>query len=247
MKKIIVFNIWLWLAAGGVLAGPADDLFTGRVEATLARGGEVQTIIYTAGTNCLRIERGETDHPYARNLINRQTGEITLLFPHNRSYVVLKPAGEGAPAQPGMPGLPPSMPPMGGAAGAMPMMPVPQEPPKLTATGEETNLLGYACRRYELKQPGEVMEIWAATTNVPFARWLPNQPPRFGPPMLEEQWSGLVAAQKLFPVQAVLRFENGREGLRYQVKSVRPQPPAALAGGLFLPPEDYLRLEPLPF
>jgi hypothetical protein len=64
--------------------------FEGRISATLTRGGETQTLLYTAATNQLRIERRETDHPYARDIVDRETGAVTLVFPHNRSFVRLK-------------------------------------------------------------------------------------------------------------------------------------------------------------
>jgi hypothetical protein len=294
--------------------------FEGRIQAALVRGGETQTWLYTVSTNMLRIERGETDRPHARNLVNLQTGERTLVFPHNRSFVRLKsgtgvapippdlgtegqpgslphplPPGigpqtpgpvvigptnlPGAPAPPTMPalpampqppaGLPPGVGPQpGGLPGAglgmpamppMPMMPMGVEPLELKATGQTTNLLGYACARYELRQRGEVMEIWATDKLLPFEPWQPNQPPRFGPRMLEEQWGELLRARKLFPLLAVLRFETpalsgetnapvaGPERLRFEVRSIRAEKIEDKDGTLFSPPSDYHEVQPLPF
>jgi hypothetical protein len=206
--------------------------FEGHITASQNRNGDIQTIFYTFGTNALRIERGETNRPHARNLIALDTGAVTLLFPHNRSFVRLAAsAGNNSPAQmPGMPAMPnvpgpppgigpqagatpgaPSMPGMPGM-GAMPMMPMPgMDKLELKATGDKTNLLGYACIRYELKQRGEVMEIWATDQLPPYQAWQQNQPPRFGPRMIEEQWSELVRARKLFPLLAILKFDNGPE------------------------------------
>ena len=247
--------------------------FEGRLRATLTRGGEVETFLYTVGTNQLRIECGETDFPHAKNLVNLDTGAITLLFPHNRSFVRLKSEGAhmptrvpadapsagigptnlpGAPAPPTMPQMPqlPQMPAAGGgmpAMPAMPMMPMPGEALELKATDQTTNLLGYACTRYELKQRGEVMEIWATAKLMPFQPYLQNQPPRFGPRMIEEKWGELMKAKKLFPLSVVLRFENGPERLRFEVKSVTPEKIEDRAGALFQPPPDYQEIQPLPF
>jgi hypothetical protein len=55
--------------------------FEGHITASQNRNGDIQTIFYTVGTNALRIERGETNRPYARNLIALDTGAVTLLFP----------------------------------------------------------------------------------------------------------------------------------------------------------------------
>jgi hypothetical protein len=131
---------------------------------------------------------------------------------------------------------------------AMPMMPPPEmEKLELKATGDKTNLLGYACGRYEIKQRGEAMEIWATDQLLPYQPWLQNQPPRFGPQMIEEQWGELVKGKKLFPLLATLKFENGPERLRFEVKSVTPQTAEGQDAALFRPPADYQEIEPLPF
>jgi|SRR5215831_5417728 len=283
--------------------------FEGRISATLTRGSETQTLLYTVGTNQLRIERSEAERPYAKNIVSLETGAPTLLFPHNRSYIRLKDAGApapvpvrqnapfagvgpeprpeapgagalplppgrigpaspaGMPAVPPMPGLPQLPPGIGpqasgpGGAGAiatmpaMPMMPMQQI--ELKATTDTTNLLGYVCARYELKQRGEVMEIWATDQLLPFQPYLQNQPPRFGPRMMEEQWSGLLGAHKVFPLLAVLRSEApspslaggppvaGPERWRFEVKSITPE--KIIDETLFQPPPDYHELRPLPF
>jgi hypothetical protein len=268
--------------------------FEGQITAKLTRGGDTQTFCYTVGTNCVRLERGETNRPYAINLIARDTGAVTLVFPHNRSFVRLPvttspvaprfPAGLPAPAMPamsampaapvvpasmnigptnlsGMP-VPPSFPappggmpapspmPMAGLGGgmpAMPMMPMPGEPLELTATGDKTNLLGRACAKYEIKQRGQVMEIWATEEGFPFRIWQQNQPPRFGPPMIDEKWADLIRAKKLFPLLAALKFDGGGEQLRFEVTGIKLEKIKDPDGTLFQPPSDYHELEPLPF
>ena len=227
----------------------AAPAFAGRLRATLTRGGEVETYLYTIGTNCLRVERGETNWPYTVNLVNRDSGAVTLLFANNRSFVNLKPAAENPTNLPGMPAPPamPQMPAPDGQMPAMPAMPMPGETMELTATTDTTNLLGYACTRYELKARGEVLEIWATDKLLPFPPYQPNQRPRFGPRMVEEQWGGLVKDKKLFPLLAVLNFENGAECLRYEVKSVTPGKLTDEDAKLFSPPAGYQELQPLPF
>ena len=281
---------WLFLAC---LAGFETSAapFTGRITATLDRGGDQQTYLYTAGTNTARIERSNTGQPYAQNLVALDTGAVTLIYPHNRSFVRLPTASQktppamtppsstgqlppapptpgnigptnlpGIPAMPGMP-APPAIPAAGMAGGmpAMPMMPMPGETLELKATGEKTNLLGYACEKFEIRQRDEIMEIWATDQLIPFHAWQQNQPPRFGPQMIEEKWGDLVHAKKLFPLLAVLRFEMptppigtatappGSERLRFEVKTIVPKKIENLDNSLFQPPADYQELQPLPF
>ncbi len=258
-----------FLIAAAVLFRVANaGAFEGRIQATLTRGGEAQTWIYSVGTNTIRIERNETNWPYAKNLVTLNTGEVTLLFPHNNSFVHLSPASENAqlPTLPSthstsmatsigptnLPGVPshPAMPTMaasGRMMPAVPMMPMATEELELKATGETTNILGLACARYEIKQRGETMEVWATDQLIPFQCWLPNQPPRATPQMIEERWSDLLKTKKLFPLSATLRFEKGPERFRFVVTSIQAQKIEDPEGALFQVPAGYQEIEPLPF
>ena len=260
------------LTAALLAASTRAATFEGRLQATLTRGGQPANLLYTAGTNCVRVENTATNWPNPVDLLDRSSGALTLLFPNNRSFVHLPststdantsapgampmpmpppalPAGTpvtpppGAPAMPQMPQMP-AMP----AGGGMPMMPmVPMEQPELKATGETTNLLGYACARYEIKQRGETMTVWATDQLFPFQPYVQNQPHRFGPQMIEEQWAELVKAKKLFPLLATLKFDNGPEHFRFEVKAVTPQKLTDADQQLFQPPAGYMEIEPLPF
>jgi hypothetical protein len=135
--------------------------------------------------------------------------------------------------------------------GAMPAMPLPpmdmMDKVEFNATGQKTNLLGYACEKFEFRQRGEVLEIWATDTLLPFQAWLANQPHRFGPRQIEEQWPELLKARKLFPLRASLKFGNDPERLCFEVKAITPEKIEDRDGALFQPPPDYHELEPLPF
>jgi Domain of unknown function (DUF4412) len=228
--------------------------FEGRIAAALTRGGQAMALLYTAGTNCLRVEVTASDRPNPVDLLDLPSGEMTLLFPNNRSFVHLKAASENAssmprafPAMPQMPVMP-NMPAAGGTS-AMPIMPPPMmEKMELTATGNKTNLLGLACEKFQIKQRGETMEIWATAQLFPFQPYVQNQPHLSGPPMIEEQWGGLLAEKKLFPLLATLKFDNGAERYRFEVQSITPEKITSDdAAKLFQPPPDYQELRPRPF
>jgi hypothetical protein len=293
---------WIGILAGFCLL-PSAFAFEGRIAATLTRGANAEMYLYTVGTNQLRIERVETNWPYPWNLVDRDSGAVTLLFPHNRSFVRLKnpepdgppvpgapgmplpngslpqgigpqsapgspasgpapmppPPGVGLagfrspmPSPPAMPSMPPGVGPQPGGAGGMPPMPVmppmPADRAELKAMDQTTNLLGYTCTRYEFRLRGEVMEIWATDRLMAFQPYLPNQPHRFGPKMMEEQWGDLLKAKKLFPLLVILKFENGPERMRFEVKSVTPEKiKKEQAEQLFRPPPEYQEIQPLPF
>jgi hypothetical protein len=347
MRRACQFKLAVAITGCVAALAPTAFAFEGRINAVVSQGTEPTPLRYTVGTNFLRIEVTTTNWPNPVDIMDRNSGALTLLFPHNRSYVRLKSASETSSAPPGLPQMPSALPPgvgpqlrspsvpvmpnlptspgtpgnlppgigptnvpgipvppriprmperpamptapaglppgvgpqasvpgtsgatphaAGGtpalpmlmmpnppAAGgmpsmtAMPMMPMMGEAMELEATGEKTNLLGYACEKFEIKQRGETMEIWATDGLLPFQNYVRNQPPRFGPRMIEEQWAGLVTAKKLFPLRASLHFEEGAEQYRFEVQSITPQKLTEEDLKLFLPPDGYFEIQPLPF
>jgi hypothetical protein len=65
--------------------------------------------------------------------------------------------------------------------------------------------------------------------------------------MMEERWGGLLAAKKLFPLRAVLLFDNNTEHFRFEVTSVKPGKLTDENAGLFQPPPGWFEIQPLPF
>ena len=319
---------------------PSAFCFEGRINAVIIRGNQTDALLYTVGTNFLRVEMTATNWPNPVDILDRNSGELTLLFPNNRSFVRLKPVTEnssqmppgfpqmpaglppgigpqsppaglpampnmpapqgigptnlpGMPAPPPMPAMPnlppgvglqsapggpamPAMPPrpvmpnmpalppgvgpqpvpfgaMPNGAGGTPALPMPMMPPsmmqktELQDTGQKTNLLGFVCEQYEIKQRGEVMEIWATDQLFPFQPYMQNQPHRFGPRMIDQQWGDLIKAKKLFPLLATLKFENGMERYRFEVRFVTPDKLTAENEQLFQSPTNYFEIQPLPF
>jgi hypothetical protein len=281
--KLIVFTA-LITGIGVVCSASA---FEGRITVSTTRGGDAENLLYTVGTNFLRIERLETNRPYARDVFDLGSGQITLVYPHNRSFVRFSLASENVGAPPGFPQMPPP-PPMGMPSGPEPanparmptpppippipnmpapppgigpqsgpnspgmarppmIPPMPMEQVELKATGDTTNLLGYPCERYEIQQRGETMEIWATSKLLPFQPYMQNQPPRFGPRMIEEQWGGMLRNKKLFPLLAILKYQNGTERQRFEVTAIEPGKIEDKDGSLSQPPPDYNEVQPLPF
>lgn len=291
------------LAATFALQTSTLQAFEGRISAVVTQDGKTTPLLYTVGTNFWRIEVTTAEQPNTVDILERNSGQLTLLLPRNRSFVRLNPAAENTartphgfpampmppsgagpqtqpsplpaggfesgnvPERPAMPqppaGLRPGIGPQAGNRSGAAAMPNPPQMPaaegipalpmrsreqmELKATGEKTNLLGCACARYELKQRGETMEIWATDALPPFQGYVRNQPHRFGPLMIEEQWPELVKAKKLFPLRATLKFDNGSERYRFEVKSVGPDKITDEDGKLFQPPADYHEVQPLPY
>ena len=302
MKSIILIAMAVVFA---FCLPPSALCFEGRINVLMTWGNQTNALLYTVGTNFLRVEMTATNWPNPVDILDRNSGELTLLFPNNRHFVHLKavtenssqmppgfpqmpgglppgvgpqPHPRGAPAMPNLPpppgigptnlpGMPapppmpamPNMPPGVGpqsAPGAptMPAMPaMPMMPPsmmekvELQDTGQKTNLLGFACEQYEIKQRGETMEIWATDQLFPFQPYVQNQPHRFGPRMIEEQWGDLLKAKKLFPLRASLRFDNGAERFRFEVQSISPRKLTDDDAKMFQPPSGYFEIQPLPF
>jgi hypothetical protein len=254
----IILSLWIY---------PAAFAFEGRIAAVTTEGGQTNALVYTVGTNFLRVELLATNWPNPVDVVDLGSGALTLFFPNNRSFVHLKPGADdaaapasGMPMMPvppdtgpqAQPAPPPGMPnmlamPNMPAAPTMPIMPMPEEKLELRPTGEITNILGIPCQRYEMKQRREIMEIWATDQLVPYQPYVRNQRHRFGPRRMEEQWPVLLASSKLFPLLATLRYENGPERFHFEVTSVAPEKLSVADTQLFQPPSGYVEIQPLPF
>jgi hypothetical protein len=247
-----------------VAVAEREVAFEGKIDIFITRGNETTSLLYTVGENFLRIEVTGSNWPNPIDIVDLKSGGLTLVFPHNRSFMRLNPGSTGslpvasgslpdvmtkslgnqtAPPFPTPPGtLPPGVRPQP----QMPPMPMsPGEKIELKPTGKKEKILGYACQQFEIKARGETMEIWATDKLIPFQDYVRNQPSRFGPRMIEEQWAALLIAKKLFSLRATLRLENGPERFRFEVKSITPE--KIDNKELFHPPPDYSEIQPLPF
>ena len=272
MKKAHCCKSILYVAGCVAVLTQTAAAFEGRLNAVMIQGNVTNQLLYTAGTNLLRVEMTEANGLNPVDILDIHTGALTLLFPNNRSFVRLKSATEaaivGAPGfampRPVMPTMPsqPEIPPMPNrpvmpnisaapAMSSMPAMPIPMMPnvnSEFQATGQKTNILDFDCQRYELRQRGETLEIWATDQLPPFQPYLQSQPHRSDPNRMSEQWPGLLADRKLFPLRASLRRDNnGAERFSFAVQSVTPQKLTDGDARLFQPPEGYFEIQPLPF
>jgi Domain of unknown function (DUF4412) len=304
MPQQIHLGFVLGLALASALAAARAPAFEGRISASISRGGPPAGLLYTVGTNFVRVEMTDTNVLNTVDVLDRRSGTVTLLLPRNHCFIRLgseaanpsttpsdfpsmadglppgigpqtppvSPAGTtgmpGAPAWPQPPGtLPPGIGPTNFARLPAPRpfapAPVPSANPglsamrmammpagggfELRATGQKTNLLGYACDRYEIKQWGQTMEIWATDQLLPFQDYLSTQPPRAGPPMIELRWGELLSARKLFPLLASLRFANGLERYHFEVRAIMPGRLTAQDARRFEAPQGYVELPSRPF
>jgi len=251
-KSKVIFARRACTVAGSAPATPAVGV---HVSALIKQGNETNSLLYTVSTNSMRLDlaaanpnESRASFPKPVDIVDRQTGALTLLFPHNRSFVRLKPAAEN-PSRSGMPPMPLPAPGMSPPPAMPPMqtMMQPAQKQELKATGETTNLLGLACARFEIKERGQTLEIWATDKLFPYQPYVSRQTPRVGPRGIEEQWPELLNARNLFPLLAILKFEKGPERFRFEVKAITPGKPAEADAKLFQPPPSYREIEPLPF
>ena len=127
-----------------------------------------------------------------------------------------------------------------------PMMPMAEETLELKATGEKADFLGYACARYEIKQRGEIMEIWATDSLLPFQPYLQKRHSRFRSRLMEECWGDLLKTQKLFPLRVTLKSDSGSERLRFEIKTITSEKIEDRDRSLFQAPAGYHELEDSP-
>jgi len=236
----------LAVAAGllGLVAADAAP-FEGRIEVMVTRNGEPTALLYTLQPGALRIEILSATKPEPVNIVDLKTGALTLVLPHNRSFVVVK-GGRGEARLPPMPLRPASV------AGAPPMPPIPAVPAapggrlELKPTGKREKILGFDCAQFELSERGERVEVWATDALGPFREYVRQGGPHFGPRQLEEQWAEQMAANKLFPLRASLHDETSTVRFKFEVRSITPAKLTEEHQKLFHPPEGYAESPPLP-
>ena len=99
--------LWLLCFAAQMQAAEQDRKFEGTVKATLLRAGTPPTeFLFTRKDNQLRIEDAATNKPEPVNLVDLASGKLTIIFPHNSTFVQVGPTKTPAP-----PGAPPPPPP----------------------------------------------------------------------------------------------------------------------------------------
>jgi Domain of unknown function (DUF4412) len=81
--------------------------FEGTIQAELIRGSKTNMLLYTVGMNQMRIAVTSTNWPNPIDIVDLQSGQLTLVYPHNRSFVRLNPATQDASAPP--PRFPPGI------------------------------------------------------------------------------------------------------------------------------------------
>jgi hypothetical protein len=233
----------------GISAATAEP-FQGQIEAVVTRGEQSTRLLYTIGPETVRVEVVDPKTPAPVDLLDLKSGTLTLLFPHNHSFMRMKSGRVDKTSAPA-PGFPmrPSLP---GAAAApaippMPRMPAPgQQVEALKATGRKERILGFDCAQYEISERGETIAVWATVELVPFQNYRRDASPHYGPRLLEEEWAEQLAEEKIFPLRAVLHDETPNERFRFEVKSIRPAKveKAEEKEKLFRPPADYSEIQP---
>jgi hypothetical protein len=249
--------------------------FEGCITAATTRSGNVQTLVYTVVTNLVRIDNPDTNRPHASNIMDLDTGGTIILYPHNRSFVRLKhpdpgnlgPGSDPTTATPTLllpnsqaiqkssttpPGLESDRLPTAAGRAAMavttPLRPLRHEKIDVKLTNDTTNLLGFACTRYQLSRRAEVMDVWATDALFPFQPYIPTQPHHFGSWTLEDEWGDEMKSRKLFPLMAVSKLENGPEKMRFEVKSITSKRiKKEDAEIIFQPSVGYEEAKPLSF
>src|SRR5271154_5222655 len=92
--EIMKTNLFIAPIVSSLVIGHSSFAFEGRITATVTRGNQADALLYTVGTNFLRVEMTVTNWPNPVDILDRNSGELTLLFLNNRSFVRLKPAAD---------------------------------------------------------------------------------------------------------------------------------------------------------
>ena len=254
--------LFLFLAGASLV----NAAFEGRIDLVTTAAGQAQNLRYRVTPNSVRVELRETNYPHPVNLLDRQTQELQLIFPANRSWISLPSAARPSTmsaaaattairqplaAAPGnrMPlrSLPPGIGPQSPAFPPRPSVGAAEPTLELHATGDRTNLCGYACERFESLQAGEILEVWATDQLVPYLPYRRSEPLRMKIQPLAERWPALLAARNLFPLRLAIHSVAGPETYRLEAREIVSGPAPTSEAGLFRPPPDYRQLAPSHF
>ena len=92
-----------------VCATDKDNNFEGTLTATETRDGVAMQFLYSRKGDKLRIEPGDKSKPEAVNIVDLAAKRLTIVYPHNSTFVVVDLTKTPAPS--GAPNLPPGFPP----------------------------------------------------------------------------------------------------------------------------------------
>ena len=223
----------------------AEPAFEGTISATYARGGEANksNVVFTRQGNGLRIEN-TTNKLEPVNIFDLAANRLTIIYPHNTTYVVSDLRKSSLSREARMPAMPLNNIAVGAAGSAMP--PIPPIPgqsgaSELKKTEQTKKIQGLDCALYVIENRGEKFEIWATGDAALFPFHLIERDAvngRFGPRMLEEEWVELLRAKSLFPLEASLRMNDVKtEQLSFKIDKIEKRKTAEDAP--FRPPEGY--------
>jgi hypothetical protein len=190
-------------------------------------------LLYTVGENLLRIDVTGSDRPNPIDIVDLKSGAKTLVFPHNRSFVRLKPASESreagtAASAPAMPTPPPGIGPQAQPNSAIAGRP--GAPPFPTPPGGLPPGIGPQSR------PGEAAPGFPTMPPMPGrpeGAGIPSMPPMpMMPPMMSEKIELKPTGKK----EKILGFECQQ----YEIKQ-RGETMEIWATDKLLPFQPYVR------
>jgi Domain of unknown function (DUF4412) len=232
-------------AALSSIAG-AEPAFEGTINATYMRGREADksTVLFTRQGGRVRIEN-TTNKLEPINILDLATSRLTIVYPHNTTFVVADLAKNSGdipmPATPQMPNHA-----IAGAVGmGVPQMPPVPGPPgqtELKKTDQTKKIQGFDCTLYVIENRGEKFEIWATGDAALFPFHLIERDgirARFGPRTLEEQWIEVLRNNSLFPLEASLRMTNDAKTEQLSFKIDKIEKRKIADDSAFRPPEEY--------
>jgi hypothetical protein len=107
-SNFIILEIFFCLLVSGSHGSETDNKFQGTLSATLIRGGTQVSFVFTRKGDLLRIENA-TNKLEPINVVDLATNKLTIVYPHNTSFVVIDLAKKPV-SRPGAPPLPPGFP-----------------------------------------------------------------------------------------------------------------------------------------
>lgn len=120
---------------------------------------------------------------------------------------------------------------------------------ELKKTEKTRKILGLECTLYQVTDRGQTFDVWAMSDSSLFPFQMLERRShrlRFGQPTIEEQWPELLRKEALFPLEATLGNEAGKQDrLSFKIEKIEKR--EIKDRKLFEPPEGYQQLQPAQF
>ncbi len=189
MKTLTVCFLSLLLASATF-----GKTFEGLVHFQITEGKRAHEMEYAIKGDRMRMKMQVDEKHSTGGIVDTKTGEIIVLMPEQKMYMVFGGGGEMA-------------------RNAM------QTDATIEETGRTETIAGYKCSEYIIKEKNSTIELWATEGLGRFVSFADVQKNRGKNP----GWADVLADKELFPLRTINKDRRGRVQTKMEATRVEPR------------------------